>query len=152
MTACEHCGGDHTQDDLDGLTGGPSEQVMATAVDTFRAMTTLRVGQISDQSEDIDHDALMAATTPIQNIATVIMFLRHSIRTAEKENDPEFREEMANMLFSVEVVTAVATMGTMLFADHLMHDYEREFTPQAKFAERWSREMPQHIPPFNPQP
>jgi hypothetical protein len=149
MTACEGCGGEHTQEEFDSLTGGPSEHVMRTAVDTFRALTTLRVGQITEQDEDVDGERLMAATAPIQNIATVIMFLRHSVKSGQKDGDLAFAEEMAEMLFAVEVVTAVATMGTMLFADHLMHDYEREFTPQSRFAERWSREMPQHIPPYS---
>jgi hypothetical protein len=146
---CEGCGQVHTQEEFDSLTGGPSEQVMQAAVDTFRALTTLRVGQVSQSESDVDMPSLHAATEPIQSIATVIMFLRHSIKRATAEGDHADADEMASMLFAVEVVTAVATMGPMLLADHIMHGYEREFTPQHKFAERWANEIDHNVPPFD---
>lgn len=144
---CPGCGTDHSE--MDALTGGPDPEVLIEAIDTFRALTTLRIGQVSDGDGDVDPERLIAAMKPVEEIATVIMFLRHSIRQTDTPEDAEEHAAMIGMLRAVEVMTAVSTMGPMLFADQIMAMYDREWTPREKFSARWSDEITRHIPPLN---
>lgn len=142
---CPGCGGNH--EDMEALTGGPDPEVLSQAIDTFRALVTMRIGQITEGG-DVDPERLMAAMHPVEEIATVIMFLRHSIRSTSSPEDAEEHKAMTGMLRAVEVMTAVATMGPMLFADQITAMYHREWTPREKFSARWSDEMALHIPPL----
>jgi hypothetical protein len=145
VSVCPGCGGDHA--DLMGLTGGPTAGIIAQSADTFRALVTLRLGHIASGEEDVDDERLFAAMEPIREIATVIMFLRHTIKQTEHPDDSEEHESMIQMLRAVETVTSMATMGPMLFADLMAASYAREWTPREKFAERWAGEAGMFIPP-----
>lgn len=138
------CGHDHSD-----LMGGPSPAVIQAGIETFRAMVTLRMDQISSGSEEVDGDALMASVDHMGGIATAIMFFRHAVNDSEGD-DPQMVEEMREMLFAIEVAAAVATLGPMLLADHIAQMFAREWTPQDKFAERWANEVTEHIPQYVP--
>jgi hypothetical protein len=141
---CPGCGGDHS--DLLGLTGGPADGIIRQSADTFRALVTMRIGQVANGEEEVDEASLFAAMEPIREIATVIMFFRHTVRQTEGPEDAEEHEAMIQMLRAVETVTSLATMGPMLLADQVMAMYAREWTPREKFAERWADEAHLFIP------
>jgi len=148
VSDCPECGTDHDEE-MDRLAGGPGETVVMDAVDTFRAMVTIRVNQLADEVEDVDPARIIAATKPLQDIASVIMFFRGAVADAEEDGLSEKdREGLAGMLHAVETVTALATLGPMVYGESVCKGFQREWTPQEKWGERWQNEAALHLPRY----
>ena len=124
---------------------GPSLAVIEASINTFRAMATMRISQVAERAPEPRISDILAAADSIGAIGSVIAFLR---KVVDEEASNEDAEQMREMLFAVEVATAMATMGPVLLSDQVMRMFAREWTPQEKFADRWQQEIAEHIPSF----